>query len=158
MSKGKKAVRWDLDVDILNRLREVASMMKQGATALEISTALAYSYKTALRDVERVRELWRREAKQDIETKRAGSLAQYKEVQMRAWEHYRSAMRENKAVLAILRLIADVEDKIADLEGTKAPRGVDVTSGGQPLRMSAKELSDDDLAAIATGSSRRTAT
>jgi hypothetical protein len=150
MPQGKPSVRWDMDVDILNRLRSVASMMIQGAKGLDIAEAFAYSLKTAYRDMERVRELWRREAQQDIESKRAASLAHYNEIKARAWEDYRKK-GDSKGGLGALRLAMEIEDRIADLEGTKAPRGVDVTTKGQSLNRSAKEYTDDELAAVLAG-------
>jgi len=145
---GKKAVRWDLDVDILTRLDIVANMMVQGARPHQIAQSLSYSLKTAYRDVDRVRTLWRRTAEATVEEHRSASIAQYNELKVRAWEEYRRLREEKKSGLNALRVVMDIEEKISELQGTKAPKNVDVTSKGEQIGRSAKEYTDDELADI----------
>lgn len=125
MAGRKGSVRWDMDTEILNRLREVANMMIRGAKMLEIAEAFHYSTKTAWRDMQRVRELWRREAQTDIVDKRAKSVAQLEEIKLRAWNEYYKQVQSTREKMAALKIIMDAEAKIADLEGTKAPIVID---------------------------------
>jgi len=145
--KGKKSVVWYEDTDILARLAVVSSMKVQGASPLQISEALGYTLRSAYRDIHRCDELYKRESIEDVMTNRNRSIAQFREIQMRSWEQY----RENKKNLQALRLAAEMEDRIVELQGTRKPIGVDVTTGGESLHRSVRNLTDEELARIAAG-------
>lgn len=126
--KGKKNVKWDRDPEILARLETVAQMIVRGARAWQIADSLGVSITTANRDIRRVRTLWSREAKKGVEKARQESIAQVRAVQQQAWMRY-----DADKGLASLRLILESERDIVALEGTSAPSGVEITSGGQPI-------------------------
>lgn len=152
---GKKSVRWDQDIEILQRLAVVSTMLLQGARPFQIAESMGTSLRTAFRDISRVDELNRRAALADIETNRARSIALLREVQTRAWELYRTNDASVRERLAALKEARECEEQIATLQGTKKPIGIDVTTKGDKLTgVSAKELSDDELAGIAAGRSR----
>lgn len=150
-TEGKKSIRWDQDAEILARLTTVAAMMIQGAKGWQIAEALGYSLRSAYRDIDRVDTMWKREAANSVEQSRVRSIAQYREIQTQAWQQYRSTKKESW-----LRIAMDAQSQIDALEGTRKPVGVDVTTGGEKLTFNAKELTDDELAAIAAGSRSRT--
>ena len=141
----KKAVNWDEDTDIMRRLSTVASMMVQGAKTYQIAETMGYSLRTAQRDCNRVRDLWMREAALSVEESRAANIAQYEEIKASAWRQY----RQDKSYYW-LKVVMDAENRISELQGTKRPLGVDITSKGEAL-FSAREMSDDELAAIIAG-------
>lgn len=151
---GKKSVRWDQDIEILQRLAVVSTMLLQGARPFQIAESMGTSLRTAFRDIGRVDELNRRAALADIETNRTRSIALLREVQTRAWELYRDSEKTIDKLRA-LKEARECEEQIAALQGTKKPIGIDVTTKGDKLTgVSAKELSDDELAGIAAGRSR----
>ena len=145
VKKGKKSIPWYEDTDILARLAIVSSMQVQGASPLQIAEALSVTLRTAYRDIKRCDDLRRREYIDDIVTNRNRSIAQYREIQMRAWEEYRN----NKKNLQALRTAAEMEDRIVELQGTRKPVAVDLTTGGEKFVTDLKELSDEQLARIA---------
>ena len=149
--KGKKSVRWDVDPEILARLTVVQSMMVQRARSWQIAQAMGYTVRTALRDMDRVRELQRREAIGDIVAVRNDNIAQLREVQMRAWEQWRNTDKPN-VKNDCLRIIMQAEMHIADILGSKAPANINHT-GSVAITYDAKGLTDDELAAIASGRS-----
>ncbi len=142
----KKSVPWDKDPDILARLAMVATMMNQGALIHQIAAALGVSISTANRDVARVKELWRRASKDDIEDQRAASIASLIEIKTRAWEDYRAAKKSGgHGGMAALRLALDVEKEIAAMQGTKITK-IDLTSQGESIA-DPRRYSDAELAA-----------
>lgn len=149
----KRSVAWDLDPAILARLEIVARMMSEGKYLFTIAAALGVSMATINRDAARVRELWRRASLKDIDDKRAESLAQYRRAQKKAWEHLVEAERKGNGVVSLLRLITEIEDKIAKLEGTLVSH-VDVTTQGESIKGDAREVSDADLAAVLAAQNR----
>ncbi|GAB4528457.1 MAG: hypothetical protein OHK0046_47300 [Anaerolineae bacterium] len=141
---GKKSIRWDNDPEILLRLSSVASLMIQGAKQHQIATTMNVSLDTARRDMKRVRTLWRREAESKIEDARATSIAQFEEVKLQAWKEHRNSSSPREKV-AWLRVIMEAESKIIELQGTKSPVLMDVTTAGKPLEPRA--MTDDELLA-----------
>lgn len=118
--KGQKSVRWDQDPDILYRLEQVAQMMLKGASSRQIGEAMGYSHVTAQRDSERVRELWRREARGTVNTARERSIAQLRLVQTSAWEEWAKAKKGSRRS-EWLRVVKDCEQQIVELEGSRMP-------------------------------------
>jgi len=147
--KGKKSVRWDIDPEILARLTVVQSMMVQKARSWQIANAMGYDVRTALRDMDRVRELQRRESIGEIITLRNESLAQLDEVILRSWESYRAADKPH-IKNDCLRVILQAQKQKDEILGTKAPDTIKHT-GSLGLTLDPKGLTDDELAAIAAG-------
>lgn len=141
--RKKKAIRWDHDLNILTRLEVVSSMLTQGAKAHQIAEALSYSLRTAHRDIDRVYVLWRRESVNDVIAMRDRSIAQYRSIQTQAWAEWRATKK-----ISWLRIAMDAEEKVSELQGTKKI-ALDLTSKGERMGgASAKDLTDDQLAAI----------
>jgi transposase len=145
--KGKRSVIWYEDTDILARLAIVSSMQVQGASPLQIAEALGVTLRTAYRDIRRCDELRKREYIDDVITNRNRSIAQFREIQMRAWEEYRA----NKKNIQALRLAAEMEDRVVELQGTRKPIAVDMTTKGESLHRPPREMTDDELMRIASG-------
>lgn len=150
VKRNKKKIRWDLDVEILARLALVADMRHQRAMPHEIAATLGISLSTAHRDIDRVEELWRRQSLNDVESARASSIAQYEKIERQAWKEYREAT-DAKTRLNALRVAMDAEEKITELQGTKQPKGIDLTSKGERVAFNARDLTDEELALIVTG-------
>lgn len=150
--KGKASVVWHQDHEILQRLELVATMMLQGAKPFQIAQSLSVSLRTAFRDMNRVQELWRKQAIDDITAKRDRSIAQFRLAQTYAWDQYRTHQKTNAAMaLKWMQAAMEAERSIVELEGTKAPKAVDVTSKGEQIGRGLEDLTDDELARIATG-------
>lgn len=115
-----KRVPWDRDPNILRRLEVTAQMLLAGATLVQVAEATDCSVDTVKRDRKRVEELWRRESVDKVETLRGKSIAQYRRIQTQAWAEWQ---KTHKGMY--LRIISDTEEKISDLQGTKAPIQVD---------------------------------
>jgi len=145
VKKGKKSIPWYEDTDILARLAIVSSMQVQGASPLQIADALSVTLRTAYRDIKRCDELRRREYIDDVVTNRNRSIAQYREIQMRAWEEYRN----NKKNLQALRTAAEMEDRIVELQGTRKPVAVDLTTKGESFIRPVGEMTEAELERIA---------
>lgn len=129
--KGKRSRRWDRDPDVLMRLESVAQLMLRGAKIWQIAEAMGYSFSTARRDIQRVRKMWATETGHKLGELRDASVAQLREVQLRAWQEYDKAQRKNPSWL---RLIRDCELDIVNLQGTKAPEVLDVQSKGEAVK------------------------
>lgn len=119
--KGKKSVGWRNDPVILARLAAVAEIMLMRGTAAQIAETFDCSLATAKRDISRVRMLWKEQARGDINSKREESLAEYRLIQTRAWVEFR-----DKRNPRYLEVIMNAQDRIVEIEGTKAPEQVDV--------------------------------
>lgn len=132
VKRGKKAIPWEQDVEILARLRLVETLWLQGAKPHEIASAMDYSLRTAHRDIERVQTILRKQSIDDITAARDRSIAELREILMRQWEIYREC-KDQKLRLIALRDARDTEKLIIELEGTKKPVAVDVTSQGEKI-------------------------
>jgi hypothetical protein len=140
-TKGKKSVRWDQDPEILARLESVAQMMSRGARPWQIAEALDTSLITARRDIRRVRILWNRESKKEIERSRQESLVRIKAVQQQAWARYDA---EPKKGYRWLRLVLECEKQVIDIEGSKAPMKVAPTDPTGKKPYDPADLSDEE--------------
>ena len=126
------------------RRRLVAQLLLRGYTQREIRDALArpvragglrnpqtgkpYSLGTINADVQHLRERWREEAAADIAEHKARHVAELGEVKRTAWKQ-----KDLRTVLKAL----DQEAKVLALN---APLDVDLTSGGEPMRVTAVEV------------------
>lgn len=105
---------WLDDQDILNHLEMVSAMMLHGAHPWQVAEGLeeaipGYSLDDALRDIERVKLLWQKQAKEAGELPGEAGLAQVREVQLRAWEQYEETKNP-----AHLKVVLEAEkDKVA---------------------------------------------
>jgi hypothetical protein len=143
--RNKKSVAWDRDTEILKRLQSVAAMMVRGAGSLDIQAALnsdvtPYALITAKRDMQRVRELWRKEAEKTIADSRAQSIANLVEIKMQAWDQF------NKSKAARwLRVLLDAEKQIGELQGTK------ITQQDYNFNLDLLQCTDEQLERISRG-------
>jgi hypothetical protein len=117
---GKKSTPWNEDPEILRRLSTVEDLVLAGYRNTEIGHALQVSEATIRRDRERIAELWRRQATNDIVALRERSVAQFRRIQRMADNEFRNE-REKPAML---KLQLDAEREIAKLQGTAAPTAV----------------------------------
>jgi len=128
---GKKSVRWDRDPDIMFRLTEVAQLMIRGSTLPQIAQELKVSIRTASRDVRRVKILWRRQAVREIEELRQGHRARLDWMFQQALNQFMAGkLKEEPAprgLQAWLKLAADIEGEIVNLDGAARPTKVALT-------------------------------
>src|SRR5689334_13062612 len=75
--EGKKNVRWQDDPEIMNRLVKVAELMNRGKRAFEIAVTTKVSIETTRRDIARVREIWKDDAKDRLAHAKDIAIAQY---------------------------------------------------------------------------------
>lgn len=148
---GRKPKKWQDDAELLSRIATVGTMRIQGAKVQDIAQVMGYSIRTAWRDIERWEEVAADEARGSIDQNRNKSIAVLREVQSRAWEQYRQKDSDAKSRLAALKEIRECESEIAALQGTKKPIGIDHTTKGQKVNFNLLELTDEQLAAIASG-------
>lgn len=128
---GKKSVRWDRDPDIMFRLTEVAQLMIRGNTLPQIAQELDVSIRTASRDVRRVKTLWRRQAVREIEELRQGHRARldwlFQQALTQFMENQPAEGPPPRGLQAWLKLAADIEGELIDLDGVAKPVKVALT-------------------------------
>jgi len=124
--KGKKSVPYYDDPEILKRLALVAENMAKGVPAHEIASVLKCSLGTAKRDIARVRELWRTDAKEAIEFVKEESLNVYRRVQIEAWGKVEKFPDKSDRYMNV---ILAAQKEIDRLNGTSVPDPIPV----QPL-------------------------
>ena len=112
-------------------MREIQyKLPEQGIVNPETSNG--YALGTISRDVTAIKERWKQEASADIAEVKAAQLAELKEARRRAW-----AIGDISEIRHSLSLEAD-------LTGTKAPKLVDVKSGGEKLVITWERNADDN--------------
>jgi hypothetical protein len=104
--KGKKSIPFDKDPEILARLATVAEMMLVGAKAFQIAASMNCSIATAKRDIGRIRQLWKDDARDEVDSFRPAALALYRLIIMRAWEEYGKKDNANKRDRYLTLIIA----------------------------------------------------
>lgn len=147
---GRKPKKWQDDAELLSRIATVGTMRIQGAKVQDIAQVMGYSIRTAWRDIERWEEVAADEARGSIDQNRNKSIAVFRENQTRAWQTWRDT-QDHKIRLMALKEIRECEAEIAALQGTKRPIGIDHTTKGQKVNFNLLELTDEQLAAIASG-------
>jgi hypothetical protein len=113
-------------------------MLLRGATTRQIAETLDCSVSTAKRDKKRAEKLWLESTKESIVDNRARSIAQFREVQSRAWAQY-----DNKPSPRYLRIVTDCEKEIVGLQGSRSPIEAHVSGpegGPIPIREVVVEL------------------
>jgi hypothetical protein len=104
--KGKKSLPFDQDAEILARLAVVAEMMLVGAKPFQIASTMDYSLASANRDLARIKQLWKENAREEIDQSRIVALAQYRLVLMRAWEEFGKKGNECRRHLFLNQVLA----------------------------------------------------
>lgn len=126
--KRKKSVVWSEDPEILKRLGRVAEMMLDGKAAWEIAAENKCSLATAKRDLGRVREVWKAQAVDKLDSLQADSLATYNRVVATAWRK----MRENPEKSdQFLRVIIAAQERVDRMAGIGKPEQVNVNVTGE---------------------------
>ncbi|MDD2920991.1 MAG: hypothetical protein PHQ36_01785 [Anaerolineales bacterium] len=126
--KGKKSVAWDADPEILKRLAKVAAMMIEGKYSWEIAETNKCSIATAKRDIKRVREIWKMEALDKLDSLMGDSLATYTRVQAAAWS---KAQANPEKADRYLSVILHAQERVDKLSGVGKPETVNVEVSGQ---------------------------
>jgi len=125
------------------RRQHVASMRLRGMTQREIQTALAgrgilnprtgepYSLGIINGDIRALRKQWQEDGQGDVAEHAGRMLAELAEVKRAGW-----SLQDLRAILQALK-------QEAELRGANAPQGVDLTTGGQPLKFTTVEVVKD---------------
>jgi len=136
---GIKSKPWYEDSEILRRLATVEDLVLGCYRNTEIAKALDISEATVRRDRDRIAELWRRQATDDIMAMRERSIANMRRLQRMADNEFRNE-REKPAML---RVQLDAEREIVKLQGTPAPVQIAHDFKGVPADMAS--MTSDDL-------------
>lgn len=123
--KGKKSISYDQDPEILARLAIVAEMLLVGAKAFQIAATMNCSLATAKRDIGRIKQLWKDDARGEIDGFRSAALALYRLVIMRTWEEYGKKDNANKKD-RYLTLIVATQKEIDRINGV-GPMKIDLS-------------------------------
>lgn len=115
--KGKKNLPWNEDPEILQRLSTVAEALIKHKTALEIAQETKVSIGTAKRDITRVRELWRDDAKDRIQFSRDLAIAQYGAEIKQAWADLSTLPVTHPNRPAALNVILRAQERIDKVTG-----------------------------------------
>lgn len=128
--EGKQNISWKEDAEILGRLAEVALLMIKGRRAFEIARETKVSIETARRDISRVRDLWKEDAKERIQNSADVAIAQYTAVQEQAWEDMKKVSVKSNNRAAFMKVILQAQDRIDKVTGIADPIG---GPGGGPI-------------------------
>jgi len=134
-----KNIKWDRDPEILARLETVAQMMIQGAQRWQIAQGLGVSLRTAARDMNRVRILWRRNTVEVLEDLRLEHREGIRFIQGQAYDQY---LTDRADGYKWLKLALECERDLVDLDGVNAPLKVAPTDPTGKHEYSGDALSD----------------
>lgn len=137
--KRKKSLAWQDDPEILTRLAYVAQLMNQNKPAYLIAEKTKVSYATAKRDMLRVREIWREDAKSRLTNTVDTALAQYGAVIEKAWDDMQSLSPGNVAITSYMNVILRAQDRIDKVTGIADPVELQGKDGG-PIELSIAEM------------------
>jgi len=127
--KGKKSVPYYDDPEILKRLAQVAENMAKGKPAHEIASVLKCSLGTAKRDIARVRELWKADAREAIDYVKEESVNVYRRIQIEAWGKVTStADKADRYMMVILSAQKEI-DRLNGAGEPDSPQNANVTLG-----------------------------
>lgn len=98
-TEGQKAIRWDRDPAILDRMRKVGEMHLQGASLNAISIKLEVSYQTVKKDLDRLSQQWRDQALGELEDMRARAIVELTQIKVKALEAAGFDMTAESAIL-----------------------------------------------------------
>ena len=119
--EGKKNIAWQDDPEILQRLADVAVLMNKNKRAFEIARETKVSIETARRDIARVRELWKEDAKERISNAADSAIAQYGAVLEQAWIDLKKVSVKSNNRAAFLKVILAAQDRIDKVTGIADP-------------------------------------
>ena len=132
--EGKKNVSWRDDPEILQRLADVAVLMNKNFRAFQIARETKVSIETARRDISRVRELWKEDARDRIDNAKDIALAQYGAVIEQAWADMKKASAKSATRPAYMNIILKAQSGINDVTGI-AKRVEHSGPGGGPIEV-----------------------
>lgn len=135
---GIKSKPWYEDTEILRRLATVEDLVLGCYRNSEIASALNISEATVRRDRDRIAELWRKQATEDIRSMRERSIANYRRMQRLADNEFRN----DREKPAMLRLQLDAEKEIMRLQGTPSPMQVSHDFNAAPADMQTMSSSE----------------
>lgn len=135
--KGKINVPWHEDPEILARLADVAALMNKNRPSYVIADETGTSIATAKRDMKRVREFWKMDAKERLGYTTEEAIAQYEAIASDARDDLDKAPISLKAsyYMVILRAL-ERRDKAAGIADPVSLQGVP----GKPVEVSVADM------------------
>ncbi len=135
--KGKLNVPWHEDPEILARLADVAALMNKNRPSYVIADETGTSIATAKRDMKRVREFWKMDAKERLGYTTEEAIAQYEAIASDARDDLDKAPISLKAsyYMVILRAL-ERRDKAAGIADPVSLQGVP----GKPVEVSVADM------------------
>jgi len=135
--KGKLNVPWHEDPEILARLADVAALMNKNRPSYVIAEETGTSIATAKRDMKRVREFWKMDAKERLGYTTEEAIAQYEAIASDARDDLEKAPISLKAsyYMVILRAL-ERRDKAAGIADPVSLQGVP----GKPVEVSVADM------------------
>lgn len=123
--EGKINLPWHEDPEILARLAEVAALMNKNRPSYVIAEETGVSIATAKRDMKRVREFWKLDAKERLGYTTQEAIAQYESIASNARDDLDKAPPSLKAAyyMVILRAL-ERRDKVAGIADPVSIQGV----------------------------------
>lgn len=137
--EGKKSVDWKEDPEILQRLAIVAQLMNKNKHAFEIAEATKLSLATAKRDIARVRELWKEDAKERLENSTDIAIAQYGAVQEQAWLDLAGIPPRSPVRSAVMNVILRAQERMDKVTGI-ADKVEHSGPGGGPIPVEVTDM------------------
>ena len=137
--EGKKNIPWHEDPEILARLADVAALMNKNRPSYVIAEETGTSIATAKRDMKRVREFWKMDAKDRLGYTTEEAIAQYESIASDARYDLEKASPSLKAAyyMVILRAL-ERRDKVAGIADPVSIQGVP----GKPVEVSVVEIEE----------------
>lgn len=135
--KGKLNIPWHEDPEILARLATVAALMNKNRPSYVIAEETETSIATAKRDMKRVREFWKMDAKERLGYTTEEAIAQYEAIASDARDDLDKAPISLKAsyYMVILRAL-ERRDKAAGIADPVSLQGVP----GKPVEVSVADM------------------
>jgi len=115
--QGKKSVNWREDPEILERLVKVAQLMNKNKRSFEIAKETRVSLGTAKLDISRVREIWKKDAKERIAHAQDNAIAQYSALIGQAWTDMQKVKATNPARAAFQNVILRAQGRMDTVSG-----------------------------------------
>lgn len=137
--EGKKSVPWQEDAEILQRLAYVATLMNQNKPSYLIAEKTKVSLATAKRDIARVRELWREDAKARLTNTADTAIAQYGAIIEKAWQDLTILPVGHATAAAYMNIILRAQERMDKVTGIADPIALEGKNGG-PIEMSIVEI------------------
>ena len=137
--KGKLNIPWHEDPEILARLATVAALMNKNRPSYVIAEETETSIATAKRDMKRVREFWKMDAKERLGYTTQEAIAQYESIASDARDDLEKAPPSLKAAyyMVILRAL-ERRDKVSGIADPVSIQGVP----DKPLEVSVTDVEE----------------